>query len=118
MTSMVYLKDCATENFVQLVISIFYLQNLALSHQGRSICLHVRLGSLPFIKKNRQATHTWKFVTLSNIFLRMPLKSKKREEKNRFEPSYSTFLEPSTKLFFAWMKEKKSSSTLVDKIFR
>ena len=33
------------------------------------------MSFLAFAKKNLQATHTWKFVTLLNIFLRMPLGS-------------------------------------------
>ena len=60
------------------------------------------LAFSPFLKKNLQATHTWKFVTLPNIFCGCPY--------DFFwffsiTPFHSTFGTLSTKYFFALIKK-------------
>ena len=60
------------------------MQLLRTTVGSMNVCLYVcmpQLTFLPFTKKNLQATHTWKFVTLLNIFLRMPLWRKKNKKK-------------------------------------
>ena len=76
------------------------MQLLRTTVGSMNVCLYVcmpQLTFLPFTKKNLQATHTWKFVTLLNIFLRMPL-----WKKNCFTPSHSTSRTPRTKYFFCF----------------
>ena len=48
--------------------------------------------------KNLQATHTWKFVTLPNIFLQ----KEKKITKFWFTPFHSTFGTPSAKYFYCF----------------
>ena len=63
-------EDCGMK-----YVTFCLLQNAAL-RTTLEVCMSVRpslLAFFPIYSKNLEATHTSKFVTLCNIFMRMPL---------------------------------------------
>ena len=67
---------------------------------------------LPFFalcSKSRQATHTWKFLTLLNFLLRIPI-WKRKITQNLFSPAQSTFATSSAKIFLKKFALIKKSS--------
>ena len=76
------------------------------NHFGRSVfCMSGSISFFAIYSKRYQATHTWKFVTLPSIFLRMPLW--KKDLNNLDLPPFTalikqTFLQPQVEMIFRY----------------